>query len=231
MKSGQKKLRRRGNAPWWLVWAASAVLACSIRESKDHTSVLYAAYNISGSEDQPEVTCLLQFKDDREARPRRLIPPSYVLLDRLELAPDSSRFTGVFYERRYPAATFTGKHQVSYHNGDQPYTETFEYQPITLAAELPDSISRRDFIIRLNGVEGDRRFHLSLTDTSFASNDFYELVTLSDGVLRLGPEQLNGLTTGPVVMEIIYEEERPLQKQPGQIRISYSLRREFVLTN
>jgi hypothetical protein len=231
MKKDYTERAGTGNPLWWLVWAAVMMVACRSNGLRAGESELYAEYQVMGSEEQQDVTCLFQFKDDREARPRRLIPPSYVLLDRLELVPDSSRLTGVFYEMQFPASNFIGKHRVSYHNGDEPFTEEFDYTPFTLASELPDSISRRDFVIQLAALNGEGEFHVSLTDTSFTSNDFYDVVPVQKGALRLLPEQLNGLKKGPIVLEIIREEDRPLRNQPGQIRISYSLRREFVLSD
>lgn len=219
---------KRVNKLWWLIAAMVACWSCGDEQQKVNEEKIYAEYKVWGSEEQPEVTCVLQFKDDRQAIPERLLPPSFVLLDGKELNADSSRYAGVFYERRSPAAAFTGRHTIVYNNEQDSFTESFQYLPFSLAEELPARISRGDFVVKLNN-EAKGKFYLSLTDTSFQSNDFYEEVNVRGGELRLDTQQLNRVAPGPVVMELVREEERRLKQPKGKLTITYSLRREFEL--
>jgi hypothetical protein len=228
MKKKTKTGARPANKLWWLVAAVATCWSCADEQRERNEYEYYAEYKIWGSEEEPQVTCLLQFRSDREAMPERLLPPSFVMLDGRELSADSSRYAGVFYELRNDAASFQGRHTISYNNKEGSFRESFEYLPFSLTEELPATISRQSFVVKMNKA-GKGKFFLSLTDTSFQSNDFYEEVEVQNGVLRLDTQQLNRVVPGPVVMELVREEERRLKKPRGKLTISYSVRREFEL--
>src|SRR5690606_19565742 len=101
-----------------------------------------------------------------------------------------------------------------------------------LADELMGEIPGTPFSIKLiNLPEGNIRANLSMVDTSFATNDVNEKVMVRSGNLEITPHMLSRLNPGPVMMEILLEDEQlfNLGIHHGRITTSYSLNREFIL--
>jgi hypothetical protein len=73
-----------------------------------------------------------------------------------------------------------------------------------------------------------------MVDTAFETNDVNEMAVVNKGQLLINEPILNRLKSGPVLMEIIKEEERSIKKGSkwrGRLVVSYELKREFELVD
>jgi hypothetical protein len=71
-----------------------------------------------------------------------------------------------------------------------------------------------------------------MIDTAFGTKDINELKTVKDGTVVISKQQLRAVANGPVTLQLIKEEERPLNNpavKGGQIAITYGLSRDFNL--
>lgn len=188
-------------------------------------------YQISGEEGRDDVTCLMRFFEgnpDNDA----ISLPGTVELDGQAVSPDSARISGVYYEVRKPLADFAGVHRVSFTDFRNNRNEQeFTFSPFSLKTDLPLRISRGNFVLDLDGVEKGTPIRLVLTDTAFESPDINKSIRFS-GPIMLDPLSLNKLVNGPIILLINSEEERQeMNKSRGKISISYTLQREFELTD
>lgn len=203
-------------------------------DTKEDTA-LYAQYRIWGEEGRDNVTCLLRFKPSASsAQTFVLQQPAKVQLDNEVLTADSSRLGGAYYEIQKPLAGFAGQHTITLTSiNGKKYTEIFTFQPFTIANTLPGTISRNGLSLPLNRLKSGDMVRVFLLDTSFADNGMNELQTVTNGRLEISSQQLSRLAPGPVTLQLIREEERPLKNPPkngGHISISYQITRDLELS-
>lgn len=198
---------------------------------------IYYDYKVSAEEGREEVTVMLQYRlDGEDGIAQALEEPSKVSLDGTELMPDSAKLTGAFYEAIKPMEDFKGKHTIVFTDSrNKNHEEEFNFEPFTLASELPEQIRKSPFTIQLADIPYSlTRVHLVMIDTSYATADVNEEIVIEKGEIHIDEEKLANLSTGPVTLEIYREEKRPLKnasKAGGRILITYSLRRQFELVN
>jgi len=112
------------------------------------------------------------------------------------------------------------------------YKESFSFQPILLK-EIPGVIKRKDLVLELDGLNSKEYIRVLLTDTS-TSDGINRVDTVRNGLIMLTKEDLSGLVNGPLHLELIKEDERPLKngtKKGGKLSISYGLQRDLILEN
>jgi hypothetical protein len=223
-----------------LLWVSVAVnvAACTNaeREQKEVTpGAVFFDYRIWGEEDKGDVTCLLQFRMGGPNGATLLLEdPAKVELDGEIVKADSARLAGAFYETIKPVNEFKGKHSIVFTDVDKKqHKEEFEFTPFQLSAELPQKLQRKPFTIRLVDFPADAAtIHISLTDTSFTTNDVNEIAEVVNGGVEVTETMLNKLRAGPIVLELSTENERVVNKganDKGRIWMRYGLRREFEL--
>lgn len=220
-----------------LISVAFNVTACTNaeREQKERTpGAIFFDYRISG-EEKGDVTCVLQFRMGGPNGATLLLEdPAKVELDGEIIKADSARLTGAFYETIKPVREFKGKHSIVFTDLEkQPHTEEFEFTPFRLSAELPQKLKRKPFTIRLVDFPADAaNIHITLIDTSFATNDVNEIAEVVNGEVKVTELMVNKLKAGPIVLELSTENERTVNKganDKGRIWMRYGLRREFEL--
>jgi hypothetical protein len=205
--------------------------------AKEGVRNLYFDCVITADESDPEVTCKIQYKTGGYGGTAISIQkPGKVEMDGEELIPDSSRFSGVYYETRKALEGFAGRHMIQLTTGgDKEYREEFEFSPFRLETELPRVINRRGLELKLKGLPaGTESLRVVMTDTSFGTSWINKEIELVNGSLPITNAMLARLKNGPVGLEIYYEEERRAKKaapRGGRISITYSLKRELELTD
>jgi hypothetical protein len=192
-------------------------------------------YRISSEEGGENVALLLQHRAGGLGEPGILVENSRLSLDGRQLEPDSAKLTGVFYEVQLPAAGFEGVHQLVFTDAKgEEHRADFTYKPFTLSEELPKTLRRKPFTIRLaNFPTEPSTVQLVMIDTSFSSGDVNEELQIENAELTVTEKQLSRLTNGPVTLELYYDQKLPLKNFAsgrGRILISHSLRRQFHLT-
>lgn len=213
----------------------SLLVACQNRkESGEDSGERYHDVRVSAEEGGDSITVVLQYRQDgEEGKSMALADGTTVELDGVAFTPDSARQGGIFYERAVAAAGFAGKHKISFTDADgKKEEEEFRFKPFALAEEFPAEVTRQPFTIRLKDFPlSPTRILLTITDTSFASKDVNDELTVDSATIRVNESHLSRLVKGPVVLEVFYDEEKPLKnaKNPGRLLITYSLRREFEL--
>lgn len=198
------------------------------------TDALFFDYSVIAEEGREMVSCLFRFREGGlDGDPVTLSETVMLTFDGLEIAADSARMAGTFYEIMLPLNQFEGEHTVLFRApSGREYTETFYFQPFSLKNELPSTISRKNFKLELDGLAENDRIAIIMTDTAFLSNDLNRLDTVQNGVLSIPAERLTEVTNGPVVLQLHKEENKRLKNSPrqgGRLLISYGLQREFVL--
>jgi hypothetical protein len=195
---------------------------------------VYFDYKISGEEEKGEVSVMLQYKLGDNNGANLMMEGSHVALDGEVLEADSAGLTGAYYEIRIPVEEFKGKHTITYTDAaGKEYIEEFEYTPFTLAATLPETLSRENLAIQLEGMKDEEALLIVLTDTSFHTNDINRIDTARKGLLKISREDLQEIRNGPVALEINKIEERPIKKGTmvgGRIIIEYGIRRVFEMS-
>ncbi len=195
---------------------------------------IYMEYTIGAEEGKDDVTCMFQFKPDRNSRRNLSLEESGgVQLDGEVLQPDSTAFNGVYYEVQKPLQSFTGEHTIVYTDLEgNKHTETFNFTPVSLKTELPQTVKRQDLSIQLEGVKPEDVMRVVLIDTAFYTTDINEVQSVKDGTLLISKKQLNAVVNGPVTLQLFKEEEHSLKdrsRKNGQISINYALSRDFEL--
>lgn len=220
-----------------LLWAGILLPACKDKEAAGPENVvpppaLYADYRVWASEGDSMATCMLQFFTDAQKRQSLwLQEPSEVLVDGTHLQGDSARNTGIYYEYQQPLAGFGGLHKIVLSGiKGRDYRDSFDFPLFTLASELPESIAKEDTEIRLSGLRDGSRLRVVLTDTAFSGTEYNEMLPVKDGIVVLPQQHLEQLRSGPIVIHLSAEEDRPLRSpQSGHLLVSYSLTRSFML--
>ena len=221
-----------------LIFSFLIVFSCTgneIGDSKDvNPESIYFDYKIWGEEGNDKLTVKLQYRFAGENGTTLLLDePGKVELDGEILKADSSKITGVFYEVQKPVAAFAGKHTIIFTAGNnKQYKEVFNFQPISFANPVPADIQRGDLVFEFNGLSGDDKVRVVMTDTSYLSEEINRVDTVKNGRLIISKEELLALSNGPVHLEITKENERPVKNgtmEGGRLSISYGLKREFML--
>jgi hypothetical protein len=196
---------------------------------------LYYDYQVSAEEGREEATMRLQYKDgDENGETLAMEKPAKVLFDGAELAADSSRFTGTYYELIKPVAELSGGHSIVFIDakGGEHKVE-FSFQLFSLVEELPGRMPARPFTIHFSDFPSSpTTVRVVMTDTSLQSAGVNEELLVEEGTLTIDESLLNHLTEGPVTMEISREEIQPIQTlagEKGRLLLSYALRRQFEL--
>ena len=206
-----------------------------IGNAKDvNPDAVYFDYKIWADDGKEEATVNLQYRmGGPNGTTLILDKPANVLLDDEPLKLDSSKFSGAYYELQKPLAAFAGKHAIVFTDlNNKEYKEEFEFIPFSLSPELPMVIKRGDLVFNFTGLEPVDYLHVSLTDTSFTSDDINDLDTIKNGRLVISAERLSKLSNGPINLQFYREMEKPVKnatKEGGMLTITYGLKREFEL--
>ncbi len=210
--------------------------ACNNKDenTKAESSIeIYEEYKISAEEGKEAVTIRAQFR--REGKTGSSIflkDQSKLLFDGEPLAADSVGKIGWFYEVQKRLDEFEGGHNFVFIDEDGTREERpFDFQLFTLDS-FPLSVSRKQLILNLPGLENNSPVHLILTDTAFISNDINTIDTVKKGVLVIKQESLSNLENGPVNLQIIFKQTKNIQKRgaaAGRLTATYSIRRSFNL--
>ena len=212
-------------------------LACTNEDKKvvvEQSNDTYLEYTISGEEDLNFVTCLVHFFEDGSKRESfELEPPSTITLDGEALVADSTEYTGTYYEIMKPLESFSGQHTLLFADGDkEQHKETFAYTPFKLSNTLNEQIGKKDLLLEIEGLKNGDVVRTILLDASFDSNGIDEKDTVTNNKIIIPLKKLQTLENGPVMLQLIKEEERDLTngfKKVGHILITYSLKRELEL--
>jgi hypothetical protein len=196
-------------------------------------------YQVWGEEGSDSVTIKLQYRFGGGSGTTLLLDePGKVELDGQILKADSSKITGVFYEVQKTVTSFAGKHTIVFTDShNKQYSESFNFQPVSLNNPVPDTIQRGDLdfapiAIGVNGLSQEDKVRVVMTDTSYPSEEINRVEIVKNGRLIISKNDLLSLSNGPVRLEITKENERPVNKgtkKGGRISISYGLKREFIL--
>lgn len=200
-----------------------------------NSEAIYFDYRVWGEEGNDDVTVKLQFRFGGPNGTTLLLEePSKVELDGELLKADSSSFSGVYYEVQKPVASFAGRHTIIFTDmKKKQYRETFNFQPITLETDIPDTIERSRIVFKFRGLDGPDYIRILMMDTSFTGEGINRLDTVyKDGLITIRNEEIGGLANGPIQLELIRESDREVKSgtsEGGRISIIYTLRREFFL--
>jgi len=214
------------------------LFSCNSNEIGDLKDVdpdaVYFDYKVSGEEGNDEVTVMLQYRfGGSNGTTLVLEDPSKVELDGVRIATDSSKMTGAFYERQVPVADFTGKHVIVFTGmNKKQYREEFDFQPLSFATILPDTIQRDDLSFEVKGLEAVDYVRVLLTDTFYASKGINRVDTVRNGRILLSGKDLETVVNGPVQLELMKENDRPVRNgtaEGGNLSLSYTIRKAFVL--
>ena len=211
-------------------------ISCNNKKGGDNADPedIYFDYKITGQEGDDNLTVMLQYKDgDKEGDAFAIEEPGKILLDGEAVPADSTKRTGPFYEVHKPIATFAGKHSIVFISPDnKEYKEEFEFQPLSLITIIPDSLQRDSLLFEFTGLEDEDYIRVVLTDTVFENDGINRVDTVINGRLTISKNDLQSLVNGPVQLEFIREYERPVKngtEKGGRLRITYGLKREFIL--
>lgn len=214
------------------------LISCNNNEignSKDvNPQSVYFDYQVWGEEGRDNVTVLLQYRfGGPNGTTLILDDPAKVELDGKTIPVDSSKLTGAYYEVSEPSKDFIGKHSIVFTDLDKKqYKKDFEFQPIILTSQLPDTVKRSDLVFQLDGLAPKDYVRVLLTDTSFASSDINRVDTVRNGRIIITKDDLKKVVNGPVYLELSKEEEMPVKnstREGGHLSISYGIKRDFTL--
>lgn len=212
--------------------------ACNSSEIGNSSDVdpdtIYFDYKVWGEEGNSMATVMLQFRFAGSGGTTLVLEePSKVELDGQSMPADSSRMTGAYYEVQKPVAAFAGDHSIVFTDvNGKTYQEDFSFQPFTLETTFPEEVKREDLSLELSAVENEDRIRVLMTDTSFGGDGINRLYKVENGRLLIPLDDLKGLDSGPINLELRKETDRKLKQateEGGRISISYGLRREFML--
>ncbi len=201
-------------------------------EEVDEESIFFD-YRITAEEGDDNLTIMLQFREGGENGPTLVMDGAgKVELDGVKLTVDSSGLSGAFYELQKPILSFSGKHSIVFSSENKSYKEEFNFEPMVLKNEIPDTIGREEFIIELSGLEPEDYVRILLTDTSSTNDWINRLDTVKNGVIRLGADDFYNLSGGEIHLELHREHEKPVEngtREGGRIYLGYVIKRKFIL--
>lgn len=223
---------------YMMILFSAFTIGCNSNESNDINDIdsesIWFDYRVTGEEGNDSVTVLLQYRLDGEfGETIALTEPAKVELDGQVIKADQSKMTGEYYEVRQAVSAFTGKHIITFTDiNKKKYKEEFTFQPFLLADDMPDTISRAAMIFQLQGMVPGGRVRILMTDTAFASEGIDRIDRINNGQIIISESDLTGLANGPIHLELIREDERPVKNgtdEGGRISIFYGIKREFIL--
>ncbi len=217
--------------------SAIFLLSCKSGDNKRESRGIdspYIDYKIIATEGDDNLAIIAQLKPgDEFGEAISLVPPSSFILDGEPFVADTASFGGVFYELYKPIIEFSGKHILTYRNEDgKESSENFFFEPLTLTTTLPETFLRSDMELNLSGVADKEVIRIVMVDTSFGSEGLNYADTVENGKINITSRQLTHLTDGPVQLELIRENEKPVKYSAGigsKITIYHTLRRQFML--
>ncbi len=193
---------------------------------------VYAHYDIRAEEGGEMVTCVLRFYTNKTRKTTlTLEEPAKVELDGEVISVDSSRFLGAYYEIQKPISDFEGQHTITFTSiNQQQYKEEFSFTPLQLNSDLSRSLTKTDLALKVEGLQPEEDLRIVMIDTAFKSEDINQLEAVQNGQVIVEGSLLQTLRSGPVVLEISKESERPLASgMRGVLTTTYSLRRDLML--
>ena len=195
---------------------------------------IYFDYKIWGDEGNDNLTIKLQYRfGGKNGTTLTMEKPSKVELDGELIPVDSSKMSGAFYEIHKPIEKFSGEHTIIFSDvNKKQYREKFRFQPLQLKTQLPEVVERGNILLEVEGLEATGLVRLIFTDTSFSSEGINRVDIIKNGQIIITGEDLENLVNGPIRMELIKEEDRPVKngtREGGRLSISYGLKREFIL--
>jgi hypothetical protein len=204
------------------------------REEKMDPNDIYFDYIAWGDEETGNITIKLQYRAGGPDQPALLLQaPSSVMLDNQVLQPDSTKFTGPYYEFIVPANEFAGEHSIVFtDNKNRQYKSKFEFPVVGFKSEPDSIIDRRDLVLELEGVKPEGHVRVLITDTSFYGRGVEKIDSFDNKPLIITREDLRDLKNGPVYLELFREEDKELpetMKAGGRFYLSYSLNRSLIL--
>lgn len=213
------------------------LFSCSGKDKKkpviSEAGKMFMDYQVQAGEGDDKLTVLIRFRDGAEGDALMLPPDAEILLDDQLLQADSSKRTGGFYETHLPIDSFQGTHHLVLRQGGKLiHDQAFRFTVMSLDEEPGDSLSRKDLVFRLSGLEQEDYVRVIATDTAFYSEGINRLDTVRDRQLFLSQSDLSQLVNGPVQLILSREWEKPIEENGypiGRISINYTLRREFIL--
>jgi hypothetical protein len=215
---------------WWLLIIILASCNDSGMKENKNLDVIYATYVVSGQEESEFVTTVVQLHSGRPDAPGILLKePSKILLDDKPMPADSASESGVFYELQIPVEKFVGKHTIRFVDENaKEYKEEFVFNPLILAKEVPETISRKNFFLTFQGMSEKQPVRVVMTDTAIDGEGINEVDTIVNNRLDLSKFS-SVLANGPIMLQLFSEQERWLKSYRGEISITYALKREFEL--
>jgi hypothetical protein len=220
---------------FFLPWITSCQNDEAGRKSAIEGDETFFDYQVSAEEGRAEATVRLQYKKgDENGEAITLEKPAKVLFDGTELEPDSSRFSGTYYEVLKPVPELSGRHSIVFVDRDGgEHKAEFSFQPFSLAEELPEQLPQKPFVIHLKDLPlSPTLVRVVMTDTSLQSAGVNEELLVEEGNLAIDTSLLDNLMEGPVTLEISREEIQPIQSgrgERGRLLLIYALRRQFNL--
>src|SRR6186713_2633162 len=152
-----------------------------IGNSKDvNPDAVFFDYEVWAEEGKEDVTVNLQYRmGGKNGTTLVLDEPSKVILDGEQLKVDSAKITGAYYEVQRPLVSFMGKHTINFTDlNKKEYNEEFEFTPFSLDPEVPSILNRGDLVFDFIGLDSVDVLSVTLTDTSFTSDDINDVDTV-----------------------------------------------------
>jgi hypothetical protein len=201
-----------------------------VKEDKSN----YFNFSLRGDEESGSISARLQYKVGGAEGRAILLPVNFsVLVDGTELILDSSKMNGPWYERIFDTAGFRGPHKLQFKTPSGTVdSEEFEVRLFSLRTKLETQIPAKDLVLQVAGLKDPDTLRVLLTDTGFYSRGIDRIDTVRNGQLLIRKADLEGIKPGPVVLELLKEEEMQLDSigtGRGDLLISYGLRRLFEL--
>lgn len=194
---------------------------------------IYFDYKVTAAEGDDNLTVMLQYTDGEGGDALAVDDPGQVMLDGEQIAADSTKMSGFFYELHKSITAFAGKHSIVFTDvHGKEYKEEFDFKPIVLLTQMADTGKRDDLIFEFEGLEPEDFLRVLLTDTSYINEGINEVYKVLNGRLTIKKNALETLANGPVQLEFIREYERPVKNgtaEGGRLQITYGLKRIFFL--
>ena len=194
---------------------------------------LFFDYQISGTEEKQDISFILKFWLGLRPGKGMGIYRGKVLIDGVQIKPDSSLNDGIYYETTLAKKEFSYSHIIEVKtSSSEKYTETIDFNPFGLGEELPSRIKRNPFYLKIKGYQSGSALRLVLQDTSLKGIGINEMVKVHEGTILVNQFMIDRLKSGPVLLKIYEDQEKALKhtmKPGGMLHILYSLERDFNL--
>jgi len=193
---------------------------------------IYFNFKIYGEEGNDSVTVILKFHEFDAYGPAVLFNGT-VLLDGTPVPADSTMMTGPFYAVTKPVRAFTGRHSIVVTAANKKkYKDEFFFKPFAVKPGIGDTLGREKLVLQLEGLDKKDVVRILMTDTSYTGEGINRVDTVWNNKLLISRSDLSFLESGPINMELIRENERPVRSGTaagGTLSVFYTIRREFWL--